>query len=72
VTPACPLSGAHGQGFTGNGDVLAFAIAATARSTASAARIAVGEIPAVGPWIAGIMGLREEPVLEDGWSSRKA
>jgi cholesterol oxidase len=62
-----PLSGALGQGFTGNGDVLAFAYNTDrAINGIGFGDHAVGEIPAVGPCIAGIIDLREQPVLEDG------
>jgi len=68
-----PLSGAHGQGFTRNGDVLAFAYNCDRAINGIGLReYAVGEIHAVGPCIAGIIDLREQPVSRTEWSSRKA
>jgi hypothetical protein len=67
VTPCYPLSRAHGQGFTGNGDVLAFAYNCDRAINGIGLReYAAGEIPSVGPCIAGIIDLREQPVLENG------
>jgi cholesterol oxidase len=62
-----PLSGRLGERFTGNGDVLAFGY--NCDRTINGIGFgdhAVGEVPPVGPCIAGIIDLREQPELEQG------
>jgi cholesterol oxidase len=62
-----PLSDALGHRFTGNGDVLAFAYDCNpVINGIGFGDHAVGELPPVGPCIAGIIDLREQPVLEEG------
>jgi cholesterol oxidase len=62
-----PLSDVVGHRFTGNGDVLGFGYNCDRPINAVGfGDHAVGELPPVGPCIAGIVDLREQPVLEDG------
>ena len=62
-----PVSDVLGHRFTGNGDVLGFAYNCdVAVNGVGFGDHAVGEVPPVGPCIAGIIDLREQPELGHG------
>ncbi|MGH9377029.1 MAG: GMC oxidoreductase [Terriglobia bacterium] len=66
-THGLALSDQVGEHFTGNGDVLAFAYDTDHDINGVGwGHHRPGEIPPVGPCIAGIIDMREQPVLDDG------
>ncbi|HEX5416766.1 MAG TPA: GMC family oxidoreductase N-terminal domain-containing protein, partial [Chloroflexota bacterium] len=62
-----PLSDQLGERFSGNGDYLAFSYnGASVVNATGFGDLPLGQIPPVGPNIAGIIDLREQPTLRDG------
>lgn len=62
-----PLSDQLGERFSGNGDYLGFGYnGASAVNSTGFGDLPVGQIPPVGPNIAGMIDLREQPVLREG------
>jgi cholesterol oxidase len=63
-----PLSDQVGQRFSGNGDFLGFSYNGAQPINATGfGALAPGQIPPVGPNIAGIIDLRDQPQLRDGF-----